>query len=165
MIVCLLIVLTIATPSVAQIFVCPDAATGGCFEPPFNHLNNSTNPANQWHAAVWQGEMNQRFNGIHIALIPTPPLRGKILVWDYGTPLCDRSSPGTQRWAILDPTKFPSEVGAFENFTLTNLPQDGAQNQDIACAGFTWLPDGRLLVAGGTQKYLSSPPPPAPQCH
>jgi hypothetical protein len=101
--------------------------------------------------------MGQSFHAIHMALIPTAgPLRGKVLAWDYN-PGPNSTSTGTQRWSILDPTLSPSQPEAFKNFKLTGIPQDGATNQDLACAGFTWLPDGTMLVAGGTQKYGPRP--------
>jgi hypothetical protein len=135
---------------------CPAATTQGCFEPPYNHLNN--HGSYRFPDAVWtspQG-LNQRFNALHVALIPTPgPLQGKVLAWDYGEPNCDRSSPGIQRWSILDPSKLPTDPDAFWNFTLPIAPTNGRSN-DIACAGFTWLENGRLLVAGGTEAYAGT---------
>jgi hypothetical protein len=100
--------------------------------------------------------MNQRFNAIHMTVIPTPgPLRGKVLAWDYGRADANRNSPGLQRWSIIDPTRHWSDPDAFWNFTLA-IPDTEGKKNDIACAGFTWLPDGRLLVAGGTEKYASN---------
>jgi hypothetical protein len=125
----------------------------GCFGVPYQHQNNGPH---QWPGEIWLYEMHERFNAIHMTVIPTPgPLQGKILAWDYGKPDQFRNSPGVQRWSIIDPSLHWSHPDAFWNFTW-EVPNTNGKKNDIACAGFTWLPDGRLLVAGGTEKYLSN---------
>jgi hypothetical protein len=59
---------------------------------------------------------------IHMAMLPT----GKVMFWQY-----DASSVG-----LWDPTT--------QLFSAADLP-----NHNPFCSGHAWLPDGRLLVAGG----------------
>ena len=87
----------------------------------------------------------ERFNAVHMALIPKGPHRGHALVWDVEGP--QPSAAWDQRWAIVD----ASEPGApvFWNGELT-LPEEGG---DLFCAGHAWTSNGELLVAGGTASY------------
>lgn len=68
---------------------------------------------------------------IHSAVLPT----GKVLLFS-----AEHGVPGIHGW-ILDP----------ETLSLTNVPPPPPWNPD--CAGHSFLPDGRLLVAGGTLSF------------
>lgn len=68
---------------------------------------------------------------IHSAVLPT----GKVLLFS-----AEHGVPGIHGW-ILDPA----------TLALTNVPPPPPWNPD--CAGQSFLPDGRLLVAGGTVSF------------
>lgn len=95
-----------------------------------------------------------RFTSVHAALIPTGYYRGKILLWDKsGSITCGQSNGDwDQRWAILDPTTNPPTVLKY-NWRIQGAPPvcagGLAGRQNMFCAGHAWLPDGRLMVAGG----------------
>lgn len=68
---------------------------------------------------------------IHAALLPT----GQVLLFS-----AEHGVPGIHAW-VLDP----------QTLALTNVPPPVGWNLD--CAGHSFLPDGRLLVAGGTLQF------------
>lgn len=68
---------------------------------------------------------------IHSAVLPT----GKVLLFS-----AEHGVPGIHGW-LLDPS----------TLALTNVPPPAPWNPD--CAGHSFLPDGLLLVAGGTLSY------------
>ncbi len=68
---------------------------------------------------------------IHSAVLPT----GKVLLFS-----AEHGVPGIHGW-VLDPA----------TLALTNVPPPAPWNPD--CAGHSFLPDGRLLVAGGTVSF------------
>lgn len=76
-----------------------------------------------------------RINTIHAALLHT----GKVLLVAGSGNNAANFKAKTFRTVLWDPK---------EN-TFTNIPTP----KDLFCAGHTQLPDGRLLVAGGTQRY------------
>lgn len=97
-----------------------------------------------------------RFIPVHASVIPTGHYRGKVLVWDKSLEGdCSYSSgERDQRWAILDPTANPPTVEHFNwriQFPPNQvLPPCGIPgHQGLFCAGHAWLPDGRLMFAGG----------------
>jgi hypothetical protein len=135
------------------------------FEAPFQHQNNHPNSAYRFANADWlidadtlNGELEERFHSLHLALIPVGEHRGKILGWNYAPNLDPMAPPqdplGATFWSIIDPEVAPAP-GGFMNFRL-DLPDTDGEKNDLACAGHTWLPNGKLLVAGGTTKYAST---------
>jgi hypothetical protein len=83
-----------------------------------------------------------------MSVIPNSSL---VIAWDYNSANqalgTGNGSAWPQRWAVGDP-----ETGAFTNFTRTMPVNLG----DLFCSGHTWLPDGRLFVAGGNTRYPTS---------
>ncbi|MEE1937919.1 kelch motif-containing protein [Streptomyces sp. TRM 70361] len=76
-----------------------------------------------------------RVNTIHAALLHT----GKVLLIAGSGNDAEQFRAKTFRTVLWDP----------ERNTFANIPTP----KDLFCAGHTQLPDGRLLVAGGTQRY------------
>lgn len=76
----------------------------------------------------WSGPFALPLIAIHQAMLPT----GKILLFS-----ADHGVPGIHGW-LLDP----------DNLQLTDVQPPDGWNPD--CAGHSFLPDGRLLVTGGT---------------
>ncbi|WP_223256309.1 kelch motif-containing protein [Micromonospora endophytica] len=78
---------------------------------------------------------DRRVNAIHAALLPT----GKVLLIAGSGNARDQFEAGTFRTLLFDPATNGTEV--------VHTPVD------LFCAGHAFLPDGNLLVAGGTQRY------------
>ena len=76
-----------------------------------------------------------RVNAIHAALLHT----GKVLIIAGSGNNRDDFEAGTFRTVLYDP--------ATDEFTDVHTPTD------VFCAGHTFLPNGNLLVAGGTKSY------------
>ncbi|MBW1598424.1 galactose oxidase-like domain-containing protein [Streptomyces sp. JJ38] len=76
-----------------------------------------------------------RINTIHAALLHT----GKVLLIAGSGNDAEQFAAKTFRSVLWDP----------ENGTFKNIPTPA----DMFCAGHSQLPDGKLLVAGGTQRY------------
>ncbi|MGX6600614.1 galactose oxidase-like domain-containing protein [Micromonosporaceae bacterium Da 78-11] len=76
-----------------------------------------------------------RVNAIHAALLNT----GKLLIVAGSGNDREAFKAGTFRTVLYDP--------ATEKFTDVPTPSD------VFCAGHTFLPDGKLLIAGGTKSY------------
>ncbi|WP_229830224.1 galactose oxidase early set domain-containing protein [Actinoplanes ianthinogenes] len=76
-----------------------------------------------------------RLNAIHAALLPS----GRILLIAGSGNKIDQFKAGTFKTVVFDPA-----TGAA---TLVPTPTD------LFCSGHTFLPDGKLLVAGGTLRY------------
>ncbi|MEU4562834.1 galactose oxidase early set domain-containing protein [Actinoplanes sp. NPDC023936] len=76
-----------------------------------------------------------RINAIHAALLKT----GKVLIIAGSGNNRERFEAGTFRTILWDPR--------------TDRFSDVPTPTDIFCAGHTFLPDGKLLVAGGTKSY------------
>ena len=126
--------LALAAPRAAQHASAGAVLERGRWEAPFQHDLAGFDPA------------PERFNAVHMALVPRGPRRGQVLVWDFDkenqTPLW------RQRWALLDVSQ-ADQPASFTNGELV-LPPDGG---DFFCAGQAWTADGELLVAGGTALY------------
>jgi len=80
-------------------------------------------------------------NWIHLAVIPNS---NDVIVWDSNSTNQQVAGGWPQRYSVGNP-----ETHAFTNGIWT-LPVGFG---DLFCAGHTWLPDGRLFVAGGTTRY------------
>nr|WP_230417174.1 galactose oxidase-like domain-containing protein [Micromonospora tarapacensis] len=78
---------------------------------------------------------DRRVNAIHAALLPT----GKVLLVAGSGNVRDQFEAGTFRTLLFDPATNATE--------LVDTPVD------LFCSGHAFLPDGNLLVAGGTQRY------------
>ena len=86
-----------------------------------------------------------KFNAIHASLIPKGPNRGHVLVWDAVNYGCAHvGETRILRYAIVDPV-----TKTFQNRIICLPPDQG----DLFCAGHAWLPDGDLLVVGGTEEH------------
>ncbi|WP_300012406.1 galactose oxidase early set domain-containing protein [Pseudonocardia sp.] len=77
----------------------------------------------------------QRVNAIHAALLST----GKVLIIAGSGNDRAQFDAGTFRTLLYDP--------------VTGQTRDVLTPADMFCAGHAFLPDGNLLVAGGTQRY------------
>src|SRR6185437_2409366 len=82
-----------------------------------------------------------RVNAIHAALLPT----GKVLIIAGSGNSPENFDAGSFTTLLWDP-----QTG---QFSLIPTPDD------MFCAGHTLLPDGKLLVAGGTQRYQKGTQP------
>jgi len=80
---------------------------------------------------AWDAPFTLPLIAIHSAVLPT----GKVLLFS-----AEHGVPGIHGW-VLDPS----------TLALTNVPPPSPWNPD--CAGHSFLPDGRLLVAGGTLSF------------
>jgi galactose oxidase len=118
---------------------------GGSWEAPFNHVVPF---AWRFLQAGWDGEKQSpfmdpqnphRFLAAHMALIPSGPHRGKLLVMNW---MRKDHINGNQYWSIVDVTATPP---TFENFALS-MPE---QDVELFCSGHAWTPRGELLVVGG----------------
>ncbi|GIE56595.1 hypothetical protein Aoc01nite_19970 [Actinoplanes octamycinicus] len=86
-----------------------------------------------WQTVELPGSM--RVNAIHAALLPS----GKILLIAGSGNKVDQFKAGTFRTVVFDPA----------TGSATEVPTP----TDLFCSGHTFLPDGKLLVAGGTLRY------------
>lgn len=78
---------------------------------------------------------DQRVNAIHAALLPT----GKLLIIAGSGNDEDQFDAGTFETLLYDPA--------------TGQSRQVLTPADMFCAGHAFLPDGKLLIAGGTQRY------------
>jgi hypothetical protein len=87
------------------------------------------------HWSILDVPAESRVNAIHAALLPT----GKVLIiaGSGNSPL--NFTAGSFKTLLWDPQT--------DQFQLIPTPDD------LFCGGHTLLPDGKLLVAGGTQRY------------
>ena len=139
------------------------AQAGGVWSPPFNHKIVDDNDPGEVasplvNPADWitnNDPANKRVNALHSCVIPVGPHRGEVLVWDgnlHGIGVRQK-----QPWSIVNPSWQPFGPGyRFHNGILL-MPTDaqGVVLGELFCAGQCWMPDGRLLVAGGTRRYPS----------
>ncbi|WFB09294.1 kelch motif-containing protein [Streptomyces sp. LX-29] len=98
-------------------------------------INRPEYKAKNGHWKVVDVPEDNRINTIHAALLHT----GKVL-------LVAGSGNNAANFAAKS---FRSVLWNPEDNTFKNIPTP----KDMFCAGHTQLPDGRLLVAGGTQRY------------
>ena len=98
-------------------------------------LARAASPAGRNSTPAEDGQWSEPFDlpliSIHSALLRT----GKVLLFS-----AEHGVPGIHGW-VLDP----------ETLNLTDVPPPDEWNPD--CAGHSFLPDGRLLVAGGTLQF------------
>lgn len=83
---------------------------------------------------------------VHVALLPGDghPYHSRIVWWqDEGSESFIGGQLGWRDSSGIDCASYPGSV-----FTQLGLPDPGA---NIFCSGFTQLPDGRLIVVGGTE--------------
>ncbi len=106
------------------------------------------------------------FNALHACLIPDGPHRGEVLVWDGNLDLLPVRQ--FQPYAIVNPywpNPNPFSAGGsspnvgyrFYNGLIDLRVPNGSggftSRGELFCGGKTWLPDGKLLTAGGTSTY------------
>jgi len=99
-------------------------------------------------------------NTVHVCLIPSGVHRGEVLVWDGN--LTNLGTRAFQPWSIVNPywpapnpNFWPGQAGTqyrFHNGLIALTTGPNGQGE-LFCAGQCWMPDGRLLVAGGTKRY------------
>ncbi|MFF4159607.1 galactose oxidase-like domain-containing protein [Streptomyces sp. NPDC001678] len=98
-------------------------------------INQPAYKAENGHWDVVDVPREYRINTIHAALLHT----GKVLLVAGSGNNAANFKAKSFRTVLWDPRKN----------TFKNIPTP----KDLFCAGHTQLPDGRLLVAGGTQRY------------
>ena len=85
---------------------------------------------------------------VHMALLPTLLPTGRVKVLAFGGSGNDPAHlTALYRAEIFEPDEISKDNGCV--YPISN---EGIQG-DIFCAGHAFLPDGRLLVAGGTNRY------------
>lgn len=109
-----------------------DAVTGWLHE---RKINSAEYKRAHGHWQIVDLPERQRINAIHAAVLPT----GKLLLIAGSGNKRDQFEAGTFRTVVFDP-----DSGA-----TTAVPTP----TDLFCAGHAFLPDGKLLVAGGTLRY------------
>jgi hypothetical protein len=109
-----------------------DTVTGWLHE---RKVNSAEYKRTHGHWQIVELPERQRINAIHAAVLPT----GKLLLIAGSGNKRDQFEAGTFRTVVFDP-----ESGA-----TTAVPTP----TDLFCAGHAFLPDGKLLVAGGTLRY------------
>ncbi|MFI1971744.1 galactose oxidase [Streptomyces cinnamoneus] len=98
-------------------------------------INRPAYKAKNGHWDVVDVPRKYRINTIHAALLHT----GKVLLVAGSGNNAANFKAKSFRTVLWDPKRN----------TFTNIPTP----KDLFCAGHTQLPDGKLLVAGGTQRY------------
>lgn len=94
-------------------------------------LGNPAHAQSPAQDGQWANPFALPLIAIHASLLPT----GQVLLFS-----AEHGVPGIHAW-VLDP----------QTLALTNVPPPAGWNLD--CAGHSFLPDGRLLVAGGTLQF------------
>jgi hypothetical protein len=102
----------------------------------------------------------QRMNTVHVCLIPAGVHRGEVLVWDgnlgnYGVRAFQPWAIVNPYWPAANPNYWPGQPTAQYRFHNALLAMPVGQGE-LFCAGQCWMPDGRLLVCGGTKSYPSA---------
>jgi hypothetical protein len=109
-----------------------DAVTGWLHE---RKINSADYKRAHGHWQIVELPQRQRINAIHAAVLPT----GRLLLIAGSGNKRDQFEAGTFRTVVFDP----------QSGTTTAVPTP----TDLFCAGHAFLPDGKLLVAGGTLRY------------
>jgi hypothetical protein len=112
----------------------PMAAAGADALHEFN-INRQSYKEKYGHWARLPVPQNFKVNAIHAALLNT----GKVLIIAGSGNNRDAFEAGTFRTVLYDPAR--------DEFTDVPTPSD------VFCAGHTFLPNGNLLIAGGTKEY------------
>ena len=140
---------------------------------------NSNGGPGEWEPPVSHGThpvgcpgATEQFRPVHAAVIPRGTHRGWVLLWENGhhpmcgtptTPPSSLDAHWDQRWALLNPHTNPPTILKFawqimKEYTprppctvagVINPTFHGEGNQGLFCSGHCWLPNGKLLVAGG----------------
>jgi hypothetical protein len=99
------------------------------------NINRQSYKEQYGHWSALRVPHNFKVNAIHAALLST----GKLLIIAGSGNNRDAFEAGTFRTILYDPAK--------DEFTDVPTPTD------VFCAGHTFLPNGNLLIAGGTKEY------------
>ena len=91
--------------------------------------------------------MTSNYEGyaIHAAMLRT----GKVLMWGYPIHVDQAAWRGNESYAWLWDPSLGTGPDAVEDVT----PVVGGENVSIYCSGMSFLPDGRVLVVGGTLNW------------
>ena len=103
----------------------------------------------QW-AAPFVMTSNYKGYAIHAAMLRT----GKVLMWGYPIHVEQAAWRGNESYAWLWDPSLGSGANAVEDVT----PVIGGENVSIYCSGMSFLPDGRVLVVGGTLTWGEDDP-------
>ena len=103
----------------------------------------------QW-AAPFVMTSNYQGYAIHAAMLRT----GKVLMWGYPIHVEQAAWRGNESYAWLWDPSLGSGANAVEDVT----PVIGGENVSIYCSGMSFLPDGRVLVVGGTLTWGEDDP-------
>ncbi len=128
---------TLLVAASAVCFPALSAAASGAYRE--SNAYKTTN--GRWHQLVLP--LPDRINAIHGAVLPT----GKVLLIAGSGNDTEQFAAGTFKTLIWDPAKGTGS----DAFTLVNTPTD------VFCGGHSFLANGDLLVAGGTQAYEKLP--------
>ena len=96
--------------------------------------------------------MTSNYEGyaIHAAMLPT----GKVLMWGYPINVEQAAFRGNESYAWLWDPALGYGADAVEDVT----PVIAGENVSIYCSGMSFLPDGRVLVVGGTLSWGTDDP-------
>ncbi len=88
----------------------------------------------------------KQFQGVHITLIPLPPYRGQVLMWEGDAGYRPgRFIPGFTRYSILDPTQDPTAPTGpimFRNYYMDLGGVGGTPHGTLFCTNGSWNENG-----------------------
>jgi hypothetical protein len=113
----------------------PSLASGARHAYESYRINSSSYKRANGHWSILRVPKDMRLNAIHAALLYT----GKVLVIAGSGNDLDSFKAGTFKSLLWDP--------ATNTFKRIHTPSD------LFCGGHAFLPDGKLLIAGGTKRY------------